>query len=245
MLPSSGTSTYSSHSTTGRSISNGSLYLRRLTHFAQMDFEYTFTQMVFLLSDPRRVYKLNSWRSQTKGQWARDDPAFVVSLCCLIGAGSMAFAAARGLRPVGVVLTHLSVFFGSGVLIASILWWISNNHCRIRHSHSVDQKVEWLYAFDVHCNAYFPLFVVLYVLQFLLLPLLDSESRLSAFVANTLYCCALCYYHYISFLGYLFLPFLNKKLVTSMLYPIAVIIVVTLVLTLLRLNMTMYVLNLF
>ena len=24
------------------------------------------------------------------------------------------------------------------------------------HSHAVEQRVEWLYAFDVHCNAFFP-----------------------------------------------------------------------------------------
>ena len=33
------------------------------------------------------------------------------------------------------------------------------------HSHSVEQDVEWLYAFDVHANAFFCSFLVTYVLQ--------------------------------------------------------------------------------
>ena len=38
------------------------------------------------------------------------------------------------------------------------------------HGHTIDQRVEWLYAFDVHCNAYFPMFLALYVLQYFLSP---------------------------------------------------------------------------
>lgn len=36
------------------------------------------------------------------------------------------------------------------------------------HTHSLEQKVEWLYAFDVHCNAFVPLFLFQSVLQFFL-----------------------------------------------------------------------------
>lgn len=40
---------------------------------------------------------------------------------------------------------------------------IANKFLRKKlHSHQVEQHVEWLYAFDVHCNSYFPLFLVLY-----------------------------------------------------------------------------------
>jgi hypothetical protein len=35
------------------------------------------------------------------------------------------------------------------------------------HSHSVEQDVEWLYAFDVHANAFFCSFLLTYVLQVL------------------------------------------------------------------------------
>jgi hypothetical protein len=62
--------------------------------------------------------------------------------------------------------------------------------------------VEWLYSFDIHCNAFFPLFLILYVLQYFLLPFLLTEGFLPTLVSNSLYCVAFCYYHYITFLGY-------------------------------------------
>ena len=62
---------------------------RALVHFAsvpvllqwrQMDVEYTLWQMANLLTSPKAVYRQTSYRKQTKNQWARDDPAFIVIL---------------------------------------------------------------------------------------------------------------------------------------------------------------------
>ncbi len=106
-----------------------------------------------------------------------------------------------------------------------------------------------LYAFDVHCNSYFPLFLLLYgedchggdgpemdthecrawmlsanhitrsqalmrapsyaVLQFLLSPLLLWRGFLATLLSNALYAVGLGYYHYLNFLGYSALPFLD------------------------------------
>lgn len=64
-------------------------YMRRLCDFRQMDFEATFDQMLTLLSlEPSRVYISFYYRKQTKNQWARDDPAFMVV--------EAAFVAVRG-----------------------------------------------------------------------------------------------------------------------------------------------------
>ncbi|RUP47283.1 hypothetical protein BC936DRAFT_145905 [Jimgerdemannia flammicorona] len=68
--------------------------------------------------------------------------------------------------------------------------------------HSTDQSVEWAYAFDVHCNSFFPLFLALYVVQFFFMPLLISHSWVALFVGNSMYLFAACYYSYITFLGY-------------------------------------------
>lgn len=93
-------------------------------------------------------------------------------------------------------------------------WAISNAYLRrdggAGHSHAVEQRVEWMYAFDVHCNAYFPLFVTLYVLQFFLSPLLLQHGYLAAIASDTLYAGALSYYAYVTFLGYNQLPFLER-----------------------------------
>jgi hypothetical protein len=65
------------------------------------------------------------------------------------------------------------------------------------------QEVEWLYAFDIHCNAYFPLFMLLYVGQYILLPVLLMESSyLAVIISNTLYAVAFIYYFYVTFRGF-------------------------------------------
>ena len=64
---------------------------------------------------------------------------------------------------------------------------------------------------QVSNRAFFPLYLHLYVVQFLLLPLLTrSGNFLAAFLGNTLYLSAFIYYTYITFLGYNALPFLHN-----------------------------------
>jgi hypothetical protein len=60
------------------------------------------------------------------------------------------------------------------------------------------------------------------VLQFVLSPLLLWRSFLSTVLSNILYAVALSYYHYLSFLGYSALPFLEHTEV--FLYPIVGIV---------------------
>ena len=109
----------------------------------------------------------------------------------------------------------------------------------VQHSHAAEQTVEWLYAFDVHCNAFFPLFLVLYVLQasrgaawlairvccpmtpaptlqFILSPLLLQHSVVTNLLSIALYVVAFTYYHYLTFLGFAALPFLENTQVRSL-----------------------------
>jgi hypothetical protein len=53
----------------------------------------------------------------------------------------------------------------TGMAVASTCSHIANKYMKQFHSHSVEQDVEWLYAFDVHTNAFFCSFLVTYVLQ--------------------------------------------------------------------------------
>ena len=96
--------------------------------------------------------------------------------------------------------------------------------------------MEWMYAFDIHCNAYFVLFLALFPLQLLLLPVLLRDGVLPALLANLLYAGAFAWYHYVSFLGYMYLPFLNKERVTALLYPVAGVAAAFAVLTVLNVN---------
>ena len=81
------------------------------------------------------------------------------------------------------VLAAVAVdFILLGVGTSTLCWWLANNYLlagKGSHTHTVEQRVEWLYAFDIHCNSFFPLFLLLYVIHFFLLPfLLGGTLRL-------------------------------------------------------------------
>lgn len=192
-----------------------------------MDLEYTFWLMLQLCISPKTAYRHTAYHKQTKNQWARDDPAYVVVCCTLVALASCAYCVTFTDSLVHAGMTILSAvvidFLLLGFAVATTGWLISNRFLRKKnlHHHQVEQHVEWLYAFDVHCNSYFPLFLLLYVLQFLLCPLLLWKSFVSSALSNLLYAIALSYYHYMNFLGYSALPFLEHTEV--FLWPIGLI----------------------
>ncbi|CAG8653269.1 2670_t:CDS:2 [Funneliformis mosseae] len=229
------------------------LFLRRLFRFPQMDFEFALWQMLYLCIAPRRVYRNIYYHKrknvkiiqesdliyfikifdfkllETKNQWARDDPAFVVILSFFLGVSAIAWGLVYGHGLIGILKMSLFMVFVDfvvvGMIISTICWVFANRFLTHRHTiHAVEQTVEWAYAFDVHCNSFFPLFLILYVAQFFLMRVLIKDIWICLFLGNTMYLIAIGYYCYITFLGYNALPFL---LHTEMfLYPVALFLIV-------------------
>lgn len=215
-------------------------YMRRMIHYAQMDIDYTFAQMIYLCFAPRKVYQLTSYRKQTKNQWARDDPAFVVVLVFFLVVAAISYSVAlqaRGLAWVRIVCVFVGLHFGAvGAVVATCSWAVSNRYLRVQSFHGVEQRIEWMYAFDIHCNSFFPLFLVLYVLHYFLLPFIIQPTFAATVVGNMLYGVALFYYFYITSLGYSTLPFLERTEV--FLYPSAALVVLIVFCSLTSVNLT-------
>ncbi|XP_041991414.1 protein unc-50 homolog isoform X1 [Salvia splendens] len=224
-------------------------YLRRIVKWQQMDIEYTFWQMLNLCTSPKVVYQHTKYHKQTKNQWARDDPAFVVICSLLFSVALIAYCAAydhSAGHAVFVVISSLFVhFFLIGAILATFCWFFTNNYLREEapHSYVVEQRVEWLYAFDVHCNSFFPMFVLLYVLHYFLSPLLVAHGFIPLLLSNVLFMVAVSYYHYINYLGYDVLPFLVRT--TVFLYPIGVVLVLSPILCLSGYNPSRYFMNMY
>eukprot|EP01128_Nolandella_sp_AFSM9_P007271 TRINITY_DN392_c1_g1_i5.p1 TRINITY_DN392_c1_g1~~TRINITY_DN392_c1_g1_i5.p1 ORF type:complete len:179 (-),score=36.18 TRINITY_DN392_c1_g1_i5:201-737(-) len=129
-------------------------------------------------------------------------------------------------------------FFVAGLLISTLCWWLSNTYLRldIASTHTIEQKVEWLYAFDVHCNSYFLVYLILYVVQYLLLPVVLLDGYLVTALANSLYLAAVAAYFYSTFRGYEVLPFLEKT--ERFLFPAIGAVVAFLVLLPFNVNMS-------
>ncbi|XP_039794369.1 protein unc-50 homolog isoform X3 [Panicum virgatum] len=193
-------------------------------------------------------YQHTKYHKQTKNQWARDDPAFVVILILFLVFATSAYCAAYGESASHAALTITSVvffhFLFAGIVLATLCWFLTNSYLREEpNSHVVEQRVEWLYAFDVHCNSFFPAFVILYVLQYFLSPLLVAHGFFPALLSNLLFVVAISYYHYLNFLGYDVLPFLDRT--TFFLYPIGLVIILSPLMILIGFNPTRYFLSLY
>lgn len=147
------------------------------------------------------------------------------------------------------------------IVVATINWFISNRFMSggsgasngsvaggvsrassAPSSFLVKQHVEWLYAFDVHCNSFFPAFLILHVLQFLLLPLiLHTPSFVSTVISNLIFLLAFSYYHYITCLGFMALPFLSGA--HSFLLPIPILAAAFFISLLFQFNLSLWFLS--
>ncbi|XP_060024914.1 protein unc-50 homolog isoform X4 [Lagenorhynchus albirostris] len=180
-------------------------YLRRLFRFRQMDFEFAAWQMLYLFTSPQRVYRNFHYRKQTKDQWARDDPAFLVLLSLWLCVSTIGFGFVLDMGFFETIKLLLWVVFidcvGVGLLISTLMWFISNKYLVKRQSRDYD--VEWGYAFDVHLNAFYPLLVILHFIQlFFINHVILTDTFIGYLVGNTLWLVAVGYYIYVTFLGY-------------------------------------------
>lgn len=149
---------------------------------------------------------------------------------------TIAFHGSAGAFVRGILYAVVVDFGVVGVVAATLGWYIANQYLLVDDagSHATEQKVEWLYAFDVHCNSFFPLFIVLYVMQYFFLFVLLRQGLVFTLLGNAGYALAFSYYFYLTFLGYHVLPFLQHT--TVFLYPVVAVLAVVGALCLLRVN---------
>ena len=199
-------------------------YLRKLFHFRQMDFEFALWQMIYLLVNPKKVYRNFNYRKVTKSQFARGRSGLSRPLSGWLFLTSVGFSFfILGLTFSAFLKFLLYVIFvdciGMGLIIATLLWYLTNKYCI---KPGIKEDVEWGFAFDIHLNAFFPSLVILHGVQlFIYHWMINSPRFISTFFGNSLWLCALGYYVYITFLGYNSLPFLRNT--KRFLYPMGIL----------------------
>ncbi|KAG7447016.1 UNC-50-like protein [Guyanagaster necrorhizus] len=203
------------------------IIFRRLHRFQQMDFELAAWQLTYLCLAPRRVYRNVYFHKQTKNTWARDDPAILVLIGACLCVSAVAWAVVYSYTIFEAIeLAFLMIardYLLTGIVIATLLWFTSNRLLLSPPSHSTpaDSFVEWAYVFDVHTNAFFPLYLALYLAQLFLLPIVLKDNWVCLWVGNTLYLAAFAQYTYGIYLGLNALPFLvRSELLLSPLLPL-------------------------
>ncbi|CAK9293752.1 unnamed protein product [Gordionus sp. m RMFG-2023] len=180
-----------------------------------MDYQFALWQILYLMISPQKVFRDFQYRKNTKDQFARDDPAFLILLIGMISISSIAFAFTLHLGILGFLKFLLwSALFDCiilGIVIATLFWFVTNRYMIDSRYKFVD--VEWAYAFDVHLNALFPLLLILHgiLLPFISLILNYRYSHMSTAFGNVFWLVASAYYIYITFIGYNTLPYIKNS----------------------------------
>ncbi|KAF9900996.1 Protein unc-50 [Lobosporangium transversale] len=184
---------------------------------------------------------------ETKNQWARDDPAFMVILSGILGCSAIAWGLVYGHGMMGILRMMLYMVFVDfvviGLIVATICWTIANRFLTRVSVYSTDQTVEWQYAFDIHCNAFMPVIALLYIIQMVFMKVLLKDFWICSLLGNTLYLTAIVYYCYITFLGYNALPFVRHP--EMFLYPITIFVIFYVIVLILGVNISAKVLTLY
>ncbi|SCW00191.1 LAFE_0B11452g1_1 [Lachancea fermentati] len=178
-----------------------------------LDFESALWEMFNLVLRPRKAYRSLYYKRQTRNRWSRDDPSFFILQIALLTLSSMVWSIVYGHSFFGFLKMMINMivldFFTFGFVIASVFWLVLNRPF-FKFRSAQDANVEWAYCFDVHCNAYLAVWCLLYLLQFLLLPVINLHKWIGLFIGNTLYCTAFSYYFVLTFYGYSQLPILKN-----------------------------------
>ena len=131
-----------------------------------MDFEFAAWQMIYLFVAPSKVYRNMYYRKQTKNQYSRDDPGFLVLLSIWFVISASALSWVLGLSFLTFFELLLWVIFvdciAFGLLVATVFWTVANRYLRDR---TTSETVEWAFAFDIHLNAFFPFLLIVHVFQ--------------------------------------------------------------------------------
>ncbi|KAJ9468764.1 Protein unc-50-like protein [Diplonema papillatum] len=225
-------------------------YFRRMGHFGQMDFDLVLAHMWSLILAPESAFREAKNRKLTKNHWSRDDPAFLVLLMAQIVFVCISYFVAVCV-PLGMPFSWLLKlifcelvlnFLVAGILVSTVFWFFANKYLQGRgQMHEVRQQIEWSYAFDIHCNAFFTMLIICSGLQLLMLPWLLHPGLLARALSNGLYAVSFSMYLYITFRGYLELPFLDNQ--ECFLYPVFFIALCFALSLVTNFNATSYVIN--
>jgi hypothetical protein len=220
--------------------SNGNIkipiFIKRFFKPPTLDFETAMWEIFYLVVSPKKVYRFLYYHKQTKNRWARDDPSFVILLALFLTLSAIAWGLAYSPGVLSILKLILYMvfidFFVVGLVISTLGWFLASRLLKKKDSNDsigavTEGDIEWAYCFDVHCNSFLVIWVALYMIQFILLPLLTMNNWIGLFLGNTLYFVSLSYYFIITFYGYSALPFLEHT--QFILFPVGILAVFYLV----------------
>lgn len=202
-------------------LKNMKRMFRRIFKPTTLDFETAIWEIFNLIINPKKMYKTHYYYKQQstggKSSYTRDDPSFLILLTGFLLVSAIAWGLAYSPRFWDIIKLILYMvvidFYLTGCVIATISWFVTNrifNNGIMGSKYSLNY-IEWGFCFDIHCNSFLVIWGLLYILQFLLLPILRiKNSFIAMFLGNSLYFGSVGYYFIITLYGFNSLPFITN-----------------------------------
>ncbi|PVH95399.1 UNC-50 [Periconia macrospinosa] len=199
-------------------------------------------EMMSLIIAPKKVFRSIYYHKQTSKTYHRPDPSFTYLLALFQFLTSLAWAFAYSSsfpQALRISLVFIFVHFLLFSLFTATCFYFFIKHLLGPNSKIIPggrrrglydlgnagdgdgkEELEFGYCWDVSIRAFVPVWLFLYVVQFLCMPLVGTDHWVSTLLSNSLYLIAANYYFIITFLGYNALPFLHHT--ELLLAPIAI-----------------------
>lgn len=216
---------YSSSSTLVSRLKNIKVMVKRLFKPKTLDFETAIWEIFHLIVNPKKMYRSHYYYKQQQHEqlgngnsYTRDDPSFLILLTGFLSLSAIAWGLAYqpSFKEIIKLIVYMVLvdFYLTGIVISTVTWILVNRlfNPGVQFSSYNINYISWGFCFDIHCNSFLIIWCLLYVVQFLLLPVIRIKHSIFALlVGNLLYFGSIGYYFVVSFYGYNSLPFISAN----------------------------------
>ena len=175
-------------------------YLKKIYHIRQIDYYLAYLNIIYCFK-PKELIEMSKMRKHLKNKYGRDDPGFLLLLIIYIFISSISY----------------SITFG--LIISMISKIIIDKYF---NNSTTNQNIEFIYAFDIHCNGFVPMYAFCSIIPFIFIGITSKDNfMIETLFTNSSLCIGILYYSYVTFISYFSLPFVRKnKFVTLGIWPI-------------------------
>ena len=187
--------------------------LHRLLKPSTLDWETAAWEVFYSIVSPKKMYRSHYYRQKSySSTYGRDDPSFHILITSLMSIAAILWSTVYPRSIGGVLKLILRIiildFYVLGIIIATASWIITNktlnNSLVIAGGVSNLQfnYISWSSCFDIHCSSFGIVWFMLYLVLFLLYPVLREQIFFSIVIGNSLFTYTIAHYLVSTFYGF-------------------------------------------
>ena len=198
-------------------------YLKKIYHIRQIDYYLAYLNIIYCFN-PKELIEMSKMRKHLKNKYGRDDPGFLLLLIIYIFISSISYSITFGIynpfKIFNLFFIQTFVFLITFGLIISMISKIIID--KYFNNSTTNQNIEFIYAFDIHCNGFVPMYAFCSIIPFIFIGITSKDNfMIETLFTNSSLCIGILYYSYVTFISYFSLPFVRKnKFVTLGIWPI-------------------------